>query len=30
LGLLAALVAYGRRQSLPHAGLTRSVLQPAN
>jgi DoxX-like family len=29
-GLLAALVAYGRRQPLPRAGLTRSVLQPAH
>jgi hypothetical protein len=29
-GLLAALVTYGRRQPLPHAGLTRSVLQPAH
>ena len=30
LGLLAALVAYGRRQPLPRACLTRSVLQPAH
>src|SRR5215213_7988264 len=30
LGLLAALVAYGRWQPLPRAGLTRSVLQPAH
>jgi hypothetical protein len=30
LGLLAALVAYGRRSALPHAGMTRSVLQPAH
>jgi hypothetical protein len=30
LGLLAALVTYGRRPAVPHAGLTRSVLQPAN
>src|SRR5215213_4158768 len=30
LGLLAAVVAYGRRQPLPRAGLTRSVLQPAH
>jgi hypothetical protein len=30
LGLLAALVAYGRRQSLPRAGMARSVLQPAH
>jgi hypothetical protein len=30
LGLLAALVAYGRRSALPHAGLTRPVLQPAS
>ena len=30
LGLLAALVAYGRRPSLPHAGMTCSVLQPAH
>jgi hypothetical protein len=30
LGLLAAVVAYGRRPQLPQAGLTRSVLQPAH
>ncbi len=30
LALLAALVAYGRRPPLPHAGMTRSVLQPAH
>jgi hypothetical protein len=30
LGLLAALVAHGRRQPLPRAGLTRPVLQPAH
>ncbi len=30
LGLLATLVAYGRRQPLPRAGLTRSLLQPAH
>lgn len=30
LGLLAAVVAYGRRPQVPHTGLTRSVLQPAN
>ena len=29
-GLLSALVAYGRRQPLPRAGLTHSVLQPAH
>src|SRR5215216_2237856 len=29
-GLLAALVAYGRRPQMPHTGLTRSVLQPAH
>ena len=29
-GLLAGLVAYGRRQPLPRAGLTRAVLQPAH
>jgi hypothetical protein len=29
-GLLAALVAHGRRQPLPRARLTRSVLQPAH
>jgi DoxX-like family len=30
LGLLAALVAYGRRPQAPYAGTTRSVLQPAH
>jgi hypothetical protein len=30
LGLLAALVAYGRRSALPPAAMTRSVLQPAH
>ena len=30
LGLLAALVSYGRRPPLPHAGMARSVLQPAH
>jgi hypothetical protein len=30
LGLLAALVVYGRRSALPHAGLTRPVLKPAS
>ena len=30
LGLLAALVAYGRRSSVSHAGVARSVLQPAH
>jgi hypothetical protein len=30
LGLLAALVAYGRRLPLPHAGTARSILQPAH
>src|SRR5829696_3465902 len=30
LGLLAALVAYGRRQPLPRAGTTRLELQPAH
>lgn len=30
LGLLAALVSYGRRPQVPHTGLTRSVLQLAN
>jgi hypothetical protein len=30
LGLLAALVAYGRRSSLSHTGVARSVLQPAH
>ena len=29
-GLLAAFVAYGRRQPLPRTGLTRSALQPAH
>ena len=29
-GLLAGLVAYGRRAPLSHAGLSRSVLQPAH
>ena len=30
LGLLAALVAYGRRPQLPQTGVARSVLQPAH
>jgi hypothetical protein len=30
LGLLAALVAYGRRPRAPYVGTTRSVLQPAH
>ena len=30
LGLLAALVAYGRRPPLPQAGMARSMLQPAH
>ena len=30
LGLLAALVAYGRRSPLSHGGVTLSVLQPAH
>jgi hypothetical protein len=30
LGLLAALVAYGRRSSQSHIGVARSVLQPAH
>src|ERR671921_1134821 len=30
LGLLAALVAYGRRSSLFHTGVARFVLQPAH
>src|SRR5215208_1815118 len=30
LGLLAAVVAYGRRPQVLHAGLTRSLLQPAH
>ena len=30
LGLLASLVALGRRPSVPHAGVARSVLQPAH
>jgi len=30
LGLLAAVVAYGRRPRVLHAGLTRSLLQPAH
>ena len=29
-GLLAALVAYGRRAPAPHADMARSVLQPAH
>ena len=29
LGVLAALVAYGRRPQAPYVGTTRSVLQPA-
>ena len=29
-GLLAGLVAYGRRPQMPYAGMTRSVLQPAH
>jgi hypothetical protein len=29
-GLLAALVAYGRRPLVPHAGVAHSVLQPAH
>jgi len=30
LGLLASLVALGRRPSVPHAGVARFVLQPAH
>lgn len=30
IGVLAALVAYGRRPLAPHAGVARSVLQPAH
>jgi hypothetical protein len=29
-GLLAALVAYGRRSPVSHAGMARSILQPAH
>jgi hypothetical protein len=30
LGVLATLVAYGRRPQVPHTGAARSVLQPAH